>query len=111
LSGRKWTLVPRFLLAPAFFSLLVGSPLEYVCSHVRPSRQISSANSSLNALTHDTPTPCSPPETLYVEESNFPPACSLVITTCAAGIFWPSISIGSTGIARPLSTTVNELSI
>ena len=28
LSGRKWTLVPRFLVAPAFFSLLVGSPLR-----------------------------------------------------------------------------------
>src|SRR5215469_17273285 len=82
LSGRKCTLVPVFTLAaPAFFSLLVGSPFEYVCSQVNPSRQISSSSSSLSAFTHDTPTPCRPPDTLYDDESNFPPACSLVITT------------------------------
>ena len=27
-SGTKWTLVPRFLVVPVFFSLVVGSPLE-----------------------------------------------------------------------------------
>src|SRR6184192_2165629 len=71
LSGRKWTLVPVLIFAaPVFFSLLVGSPLEYVCSQVNPSRQISSSSSSLRAFTQETPTPCSPPETLYVEESN-----------------------------------------
>src|SRR6202023_4357653 len=86
-SGKKWTLVPSFLLAPAFFSLLVGSPLEYVCSQVKPSRQISRSSSSLRAFTQETPTPCNPPETLYVDESNFPPACKVVITTCGAGIF------------------------
>src|SRR5438876_6359485 len=102
LSGRNLTLVPVFALtAPVFFSLLVGSPLEYVCSQVNPSRQISRSNSSLSAFTQETPTPCNPPETLYDDESNFPPACNLVSTTCAAGIFSPSISIGSTGIPRP----------
>src|SRR5215467_2581165 len=65
LSGRKRTLVPVFCFtAPVFFSLLVGSPFEYVCSQVNPSRQISSSSSSLSAFTHETPTPCSPPETL-----------------------------------------------
>src|SRR5579864_4658657 len=111
LSGRKRTLVPRFLVAPAFFSLLVGSPLEYVCSQVKPSRQISSSSSSLSAFTQETPTPCSPPETLYDDESNLPPACNLVITTCAADTFSPSMSMESTGMPRPLSTTVMELSI
>src|ERR1043166_1150969 len=96
LSGKKWTLVPRFLLAPDFFSLLVGVPLEYVCSQVKPSRQISSPSSSLSALTQETPTPCNPPETLYEDESNLPPAFSLVMTTCAAEIFSPSISMLST---------------
>jgi len=38
-------------------------------------------------FTTETPTPCSPPETLYVSLSNFPPACSTVITTSAAGFF------------------------
>src|SRR5205085_11528875 len=103
----KWTLVPVFAFtAPVFFSLLVGSPFEYVCSQVKPSRQISSSSSSLSAFTQLTPTPCSPPETLYDEESNLPPACNLVITTCAAGTFSPSMSILPTGIPRPLSTTV-----
>ena len=40
--------------------------------------------SPTSALTQLTPTPCRPPETLYVFESNLPPACSLVSTTCAA---------------------------
>src|SRR5215469_11785157 len=112
LSGRKWTFVPVFTLAtPAFFNLLVGSPFEYVCCQVEPSRQISSSSSSLRAFTQETPTPCSPPETLYVEESNFAPACSLVITTCAADTFSPSISMSSTGMPRPSSTTVTELSV
>src|SRR5258708_22876854 len=107
LSGRKRTLVPRFFVAPAFFSLLVGSPLEYVCSQVNPSRQISSSSSSLSAFTQETPTPCSPPETLYVEESNFPPACSVVITTCAAGSLSPSSNvISSSALPPPLSTPV-----
>src|SRR5580704_18056561 len=83
LSGTKCTFVPRLVFtSPAFFSLLVGSPLEYVCSQVKPSRQISRSSSSLSAFTQETPTPCSPPETLYEDASNLPPACSVVITTC-----------------------------
>ena len=45
-----------------------------------------------------------------VEESNLPPACSVVITTWAAEIFSPSISMSSTGMPRPSSVTVMELS-
>ena len=40
-----------------------------------------------SALTQDTPTPCKPPDTLYVSLSNLPPACSTVITTSKADFF------------------------
>jgi hypothetical protein len=54
------------------------------------------------------PTPCNPPEILYVLESNLPPACETVKTvskveTCVFGRI-------SVGIPRPLSVTVTELS-
>lgn len=39
------------------------------------------------ALTTETPTPCNPPETLYVSLSNLPPAWSTVMTTSTAGFF------------------------
>ena len=65
LSGTKWTFVPVLIFAaPVFLNLLVASPFEYVCSQVKPSRQISRSSSSLSALTQLTPTPCNPPETL-----------------------------------------------
>src|SRR5436309_3099641 len=52
------------------------------------------------------PTPWSPPETLYAECSNLPPACSTVSTTSAAGR--PLSLWMSTGIPRPLSPTEQE---
>ena len=39
-----------------------------------------------------------------------PPACSMVRTTCTAGIFSPLMTLSSTGMPRPSSTTVIELS-
>ena len=59
---------------------------------------------SESALTHETPTPCRPPETLYESLSNLPPACSVVMTTSSAGFFM--VAWMSTGIPRPLSRTV-----
>ena len=56
-----------------------------------------------SALTHETPTPCKPPETLYVSLSNLPPAPIFVITTSNAD--FPSFLCKSTGIPRPLSST------
>ena len=63
-----------------------------------------------SALTHDTPTPCRPPETLYAEPSspNLPPAWRTVSTTSAAGL--PSFFMIPVGMPRPLSATVTELS-
>ena len=58
------------------------------------------------AFTTETPTPCKPPETLYESLSNLPPAPILVITTSSAET--PSFLCRSTGIPRPLSSTVTE---
>lgn len=61
-----------------------------------------------SAFTQETPTPCSPPDTLYEPLSNLPPAWSTVITTSSADLC--SFSCRSTGIPRPLSCTTMELS-
>ena len=63
-----------------------------------------------NAFTHDTPTPCRPPDTLYEFWSNLPPACNSVRTISAAlrpnsSSLWMSV-----GMPRPLSVTEIELS-
>src|ERR1700677_4743663 len=100
--------VPVLRVLPEAFNFEVGTPFSYDCSQTSPSRQISSSSQSESALTTETPTPCSPPETLYVSLSNFPPACSTVITTSAAGFF--SVACMSTGMPRPLSITVTLLS-
>src|ERR1700719_2889746 len=100
--------VPVFFVLPEDFSLVVGTPFPSDCSQTSPSRQISKSSQSESALTTDAPTPCSPPEALYVSLSNFPPACSTVITTSAAGFF--SVACMSTGMPRPLSITVTLLS-
>ena len=59
-------------------------------------------------MTQVTPTPCSPPETLYAFDSNFPPAWSFVITTSSVSIPF-TVECGPTGMPEPLSTTVIEL--
>jgi hypothetical protein len=60
------------------------------------------------ALTAETPTPCKPPETLYPPPPNLPPACRTVITTSRADFF--ICGCISTGMPRPLSSTVTLLS-
>ena len=45
------------------------------------------SKSILRALTTDNPTPCSPPEVLYIFSENFPPACNVVKTTSKALLF------------------------
>src|SRR5690606_20743290 len=55
-----------------------------------------------------TPTPCRPPDTLYALLSNLPPAWSIVIATSTPGR--RSVGCRSTGMPRPLSLTVMELS-
>src|ERR1051325_7121220 len=73
-SGLNVTFVPRLRVLPVCFSGATGIPRAYSCSHVLPSRQISRCRLSERKLTHETPTPCRPPETLYAFESNLPPA-------------------------------------
>src|ERR1700677_2052417 len=100
--------VPVLRVLPEAFNFEVGTPFSYDCSQTSPSRQISSSSQSESAFTTETPTPCNPPDTLYVSLSNFPPAWSTVITTSAAGFF--SVACMSTGMPRPLSITVTLLS-
>jgi hypothetical protein len=47
---------------------------------------------------------------LYAFLSNLPPACSFVSTTSAASMP-ATVGCGPTGMPRPLSTTVTELSM
>src|SRR6266478_2034027 len=70
-----------------------------------------SRSHSESALTTETPTPCRPPETLYVLESNLPPACSSVMTISAAERLSSSSSLTPVGMPRPLSSTEMELSV
>ena len=56
--------VPVSLDAFIFFNLVVAMPSLYFCSYIPPSLQIVRVNSFESAFTTDTPTPCSPPETL-----------------------------------------------
>lgn len=53
--------------------------------------------------------PCNPPDTLYPPPPNLPPACRIVNTTSTAGS--PALWLIPTGIPRPLSVTVIELSL
>ncbi len=57
-------------------------------------------------MTHETPTPWRPAETLYDSLENLPPAWSTVITTSAALL--PCSTFHSTGMPRPSSETVTE---
>ena len=114
-SGQNVTAVPvcpRFDCATAL-SLPWGTPgftvrpvfsAAYSWRHVLPSRSTSSTRRVDSALTTDTPTPCSPPDTLYPPPPNLPPACNVVSTISAADrplyCGW-----SSTGIPRPLSAT------
>ncbi len=64
-------------------------------------------SSSDRALTTEEPTPCRPPENLYCEEENLPPACKVVSTSSSADLPWDFLI--STGMPRPLSDTVTDL--
>ena len=87
---------------------MTGTLSRYSCSWTLPSRRIVSFNHSDRALTTETPTPCSPPETLYELSSNLPPACSTVMMTSAADL--PSSAWVSTGMPRPSSETLTDSS-
>ena len=107
-SGLKVIFVPFLRDFPVTFSGDTVSPRTKSIWCTDPSRRISAVSVSERAFTTETPTPCSPPDTLYVSRSNFPPACRIVRTTSAAD--FPSSGMMSTGIPRPLSSTVIESS-
>jgi hypothetical protein len=90
---------------------LATLPRSKVMPCAVPSLCTSTSVHALSAFTHLTPTPCSPPETLYALLSNLPPAWTSVRITSTAGrplILGLSDFIGSTGMPRPSSTTVHE---
>jgi len=64
-SGLNVMVVPRSEHSPMTSTCEVGAPLLYVWRYIFPSRlRISAISSVESAFTHDTPTPCRPPETL-----------------------------------------------
>ena len=63
-SGRKVIRVPVALVALPFLKSATGLPRSYSWLQECPSLEISSCSRSESALTTETPTPCSPPETL-----------------------------------------------
>ncbi len=56
--------VPRSFVFAPFFRSALGAPRSYDCDHSCPSRQTVRSSVSESALTTETPTPWSPPETL-----------------------------------------------
>ena len=107
-SGQKRTVVPVSSEVPISRTEYFGIPHSYACSNNLPSLRTCTCNNELNALTQETPTPCNPPETLYVFLSNLPPACNTVITTSNALFF--SLECIPVGIPLPSSFTETELS-
>ena len=63
-SALNVILVPVCCVDPCGATGPFGIPRSYSCTHTLPSRRTSSRHHSLSALTTDTPTPWSPPETL-----------------------------------------------
>ena len=64
-EGRNVTSVPRLSFAsPTAFSGATATPSRNSMKCSLPSRQMVSLSQVDSALTTDTPTPCSPPETL-----------------------------------------------
>ena len=108
-SGQNCCLVPVRSVVPTTLTGYRGFPFSYSCWYIFPSRNTWDIMCVDKALTQLTPTPCSPPLTLYEPLSNFPPACSTVITTSRALLC--SFLCSSTGIPRPSSCTVHEPSV
>ncbi len=63
-SGLKLIVVPVSFVGPIAFIFAVGSPRANSWRQIFPSRCTSATSHSESAFTTETPTPCSPPETL-----------------------------------------------
>ncbi|CPU65641.1 Uncharacterised protein [Mycobacteroides abscessus] len=96
-------------VGPVFGSLNTpGSPRWKVMRCVLPPRSTSTSRREDSALTTDAPTPCRPPDAVYDPPPNLPPAWSLVNTTSTPDR--PVFGSMSTGMPRPSSSTVTEVS-
>jgi len=82
------------------------TPRRKLAAQVCPSRSTSTSSRAASALTTEAPTPCRPPEAVYEPPPNFPPACSLVITSSTPLSL--VLRSASTGMPRPLSLTSAE---
>ena len=80
-------MVPVPFVLPMISSFFVVSPRSKAMWCRLPSRSTHTSSFSERAFTTDTPTPCSPPDTLYVALSNFPPAWSIESATSTPGFF------------------------
>src|SRR5450830_96488 len=123
-SAQKCTSVPRLSVSPmtligetvkpstTSISRFCGTPRTNSMKWTLPLRRMVSFSSFDSAFTHETPTPCRPPDTLYEFWSNLPPACSSVITISAAERFGSCLSsiFRPVGTPRPLSVIEIELS-
>ena len=66
--------VPVSSVSPMISTSVCGTPRAKVWRWIFPSRCTSAMSHSDSAFTTETPTPWSPPETLYPSPPNFPPA-------------------------------------
>src|SRR5674476_1003068 len=72
-SARKIVRVPRRCpCGPTWTTAVVGLPRTYSWAQMNPSRAVSTRSHSESAFTPLTPTPCSPPDTLYPPPPRLP---------------------------------------
>src|SRR5574344_1749728 len=75
-SGLKTMVVPVESESPMICTSCRGFPQENSCIYILPFLRTSARRYVESAFTQETPTPCKPPDTLYVPLSNLPPACN-----------------------------------
>ena len=78
-------------------------PFLNVISLILPSLYIVTFIHFDKAFTTEEPTPCKPPDTLYPDVSNFPPACNIVYIT--SGVLFPDACL-PIGTPLPSSLTI-----
>ncbi len=94
--------MPEGSREPSLLSIVTGCPpFLYSSRYISPFLRTSTTICVDSAFTTEEPTPCRPPETLYAELPNLPPACSIVYTTRIVATFFAGCI--STGTPRPLS--------
>ena len=100
-SAKNFTVVPVLSVSQIVCTSPFGTHLLYFCSYISPLRCTCTTSSSDSAFTTEAPTQCKPPEILYADFSNLPPAWSTVNTASSTDL--PVLVCTSTGIPRPSS--------